>query len=152
MPQLAPLQPTDHDDWLPLWRGYLDFYEQALADEITADVFARLSAADGDLHGVLARDDQGRAVGFVHWLTHPSTWTKGSYCYLEDLFVAPDGRGSGTGRALIEHVTGWATEQGCEKVYWITAETNTRARALYDAIATLTGTVQYEIPVRRPTD
>ena len=41
---------------------------------------------------------RARAIGLVHWLTHPSTWSAGPYCYLEDLFVHPDARGSGVGR------------------------------------------------------
>ena len=147
MPHLTPLEPNDRDAWQPLWQGYLEFYEEDLAPEVTDDVFGRLAAADGDLHGVLARRDDGTAAGFVHWQAHPSTWTRGSYCYLEDLYVDPEQRGSGIGRALIAHVRAWAEAQGCDKVYWITAQGNATARGLYDTVATLTGVVQYEIPL-----
>ena len=81
----------------------------------------------------------------MHWLTHPSTWSEGPYCYLEDLFVHPDARGSGDGAALIEHVRAWAEESGCDKVYWLTQSGNRRARALYDRVAQDTGFVHYEI-------
>ena len=64
-------------------------------------MFARL-VADQDLHGAIARDERGSAIGIVHWLFHASTWTTASYCYLEDLFVAPGTRGGGVGRALID--------------------------------------------------
>lgn len=144
MTSLWPLIASDRAEWLSLWHGYLTFYESVLPDEVTDTVFARLVAGDG-VHGVLARDDEGRAVGFVHWLYHPSTWSIGPYCYLEDLFVVPDVRGGGVGRALIAHVRERAEEAGASKVYWLTHETNTTARTLYDRVAGLTGFVHYEI-------
>lgn len=146
MTTIAPLTPSDRAEWLELWRGYLVFYEASVPDEVTESTFARI-VADERLHGAIARDDAGRAVGIVHWLTHAATWTTTTYCYLEDLFVAPDTRGGGVGRALIEHVRRWAEAAGCHKVYWLTHETNTTARALYDRVATSTGFVHYEIPL-----
>ena len=144
MTTIAPLTSSDRDEWLDLWKGYLTFYEASLDDDSTESTFARLVGGD-DLHGALARDDDGRAVGLVHWLTHSATWTPTSYCYLEDLFVAPGTRGGGVGRALIEHVRAWAESHGCRKVYWLTHETNATARALYERVATGTGFVHYEI-------
>jgi GNAT superfamily N-acetyltransferase len=111
---------------------------------VTDDVFARL-VADVELHGAIARDEQGDAVGIVHWLFHASTWTTAASCYLEDLFVAPGTRGGGVGRALIEHVRGQAAAAGAQKVYWLTQRTNATARALYDQVASDTGFVHYEI-------
>jgi GNAT superfamily N-acetyltransferase len=144
---IEPLAAADRADWLPLWHGYLVFYESELADAVTDDVFARMVADDG-VHGAIARDDEGRAVGIVHWLTHPSTWSVQSYCYLEDLFVAPDARSGGVGEALIAHVRDWAETSGCEKVYWLTQSSNATARRLYDRVADSTGFVHYEIPLR----
>jgi GNAT superfamily N-acetyltransferase len=144
MTSLAPLTAADRDEWLPLWHAYLTFYESELPDEVTDAVFARIVAGDG-IQGVIARDDHDRAVGFVHWLFHPSTWSIGPYCYLEDLFVVPDVRGGGVGRALISHVTDAARAAGASKVYWLTHETNTTARTLYDRVAAHTGFVHYEI-------
>ena len=54
--------------------------------------------------GFLARDDDGAAIGLVHWIVHRSCWTVGDYCYLQDLFVAPGRRGGGIGRRLIDAV------------------------------------------------
>lgn len=144
MTSIAPLTDVDRDEWLPLWHAYLTFYESELPGDVTGVVFGRLVAGDG-VHGVLARDDDGRAIGFVHWLFHPSTWSTGPCCYLEDLFVAPEVRGGGVGRALIAHVKEQATDAGASKVYWLTQETNATARTLYDRVADLTGFVHYEI-------
>lgn len=148
MTTISPLSPADHDEWLALWRGYLEFYEASVADEVTDSTFARI-LADDELHGAIARDAAGRAVGIVHWLSHPATWTTSTYTYLEDLFVAPATRGGGVGRALIEHVRSWAEAAGSSKVYWLTHESNATARALYDRVADGTGFVHYEIPLAR---
>ena len=105
MTTINAITQADFDEWSGLWRGYLTFYGTQLSDEITADTFRRL-VEDGELHGAVARDDAGRAIGIVHWLTHPATWSRSAYCYLEDLYVDTASRGSGTGRLLIAHVRG----------------------------------------------
>jgi GNAT superfamily N-acetyltransferase len=144
---VSPLVPADHDEWLPLWQDYLTFYETELSSEVTATSFSRLVEQDG-MYAAIARDDDDRAVGFVHWTTHASTWNPLGYCYLEDLFVAPQARGGGVGQALIRHVRDWAEEAGCGKVYWLTQESNAVARAMYDRVAQATGFTHYEIPIR----
>ena len=149
MTEIRPLAPADRDAWLPLWRGYIEFYESEVPDEQTALTWNRLLDPQFPIHGAVATDDDGRTIGFVHWLTHAATWSAAPYVYLEDLFVAPDTRGTGAGRALIAHVTEWAREHGAAKVYWLTQETNTTARALYDRVATHTGFVHYEIGLGR---
>lgn len=145
MASIAPITQDDHAEWLALWNGYLTFYETTLTDATTAATFARLIDPDGDIHGAIARDDDGAAVGIVHWLTHAATWETTDYCYLEDLFVDPEARGGGVGRALIEHVRAWAEQHGSAKVYWLTAETNATARALYDRVASRSGMIHYQI-------
>ena len=145
MVAITVVRPEDRAEWLELWNGYLAFYESELDDATTDATFAQVSAPDAGIHGALARDDDGRAIGLVHWLTHASTWTLADYCYLEDLFVSPSARRSGVGAALIEHVRAWAAEHGSAKVYWLTAETNSRARSLYDRVAEKSGFTHYEI-------
>ncbi|WP_294944074.1 GNAT family N-acetyltransferase [uncultured Microbacterium sp.] len=144
MVTITALSATDREEWADLWSGYLTFYESDLAEEVTDDVYRRL-VAGVELHGSIARDDEGRAVGIVHWLFHPSTWASGPYCYLEDLFVSPDARGGGIGGALIAHVRAQAGAAGAVKIYWLTQKDNATARALYDRVATDTGFVHYEI-------
>lgn len=144
MTTISPITRDDFEEWSMLWDRYLTFYGAEIAHDITTDTFARI-VDDRDLHGAIARDGAGRAIGVVHWLTHPATWSRTDYCYLEDLFVAADSRGSGAGRALIAHVHEWAERQGCAKVYWLTQESNSTARSLYDRVATHTGYTHYQI-------
>jgi ribosomal protein S18 acetylase RimI-like enzyme len=57
--------------------------------------------------------------------------------------VAPEARGGGVGRALIEAVYARADAAGAARVYWLTHETNAPARKLYDQVATNAGFIQY---------
>ena len=145
MPIVRALNKDDFDAWLPLWRGYLEFYETELEDEITRHTFQSLLDTSIDMFGALALNDEGEAIGMVNWITHPGTWSRGQYVYLEDLFVSVTGRGAGAGRALIEHVQAWAEAAGANKVYWLTADSNKTAQQLYDRVATKTGFIHYQI-------
>ncbi|MBI3900313.1 MAG: GNAT family N-acetyltransferase [Gammaproteobacteria bacterium] len=132
----------DHDIWLPLWRGYQEFYKVELSAQVTRTTWNRFLDRSEPMFGALALVD-GRAVGMVHWILHRSCWTVGNYCYLQDLYVATDRRGCGIGRKLIEHVYTAAREAGAARVYWLTHETNTDAMQLYDRIADRSGFLQY---------
>lgn len=139
---VRPLVAADKPAWLTLWAGYLEFYETGVASEVMQASFARLTGADAAMFGLVAEQD-GRIVGIAHCIAHRSTWALGQYLYLNDLFVAPDLRGSGAGRALIEAVYARADAMGMERVYWLTHETNATARRLYDQIAVNDGFVEY---------
>jgi len=136
------LAAADKAAWLPLWAGYLTFYETSVPAEVTETTFARLTGGDAAMFGLVA-EDNGRVIGIAHAVVHSSTWAKAPYVYLNDLFVAPDARGSGAGRALIEAVYKRADEMGAGRVYWLTHETNATARRLYDTLAVNDGFVEY---------
>ncbi len=140
---IRPLQAGDHDAWISLWRGYLAFYRTELSAAVTAETWRRLLDPEGRIHGLGAFDAAGRLIGLVHYLFHPVTWSIPDRCYLEDLFVAPEARGSGAGRALIEAVYRAADAAGADQVYWLTEEGNADARRLYDRVGQLTPFVKY---------
>jgi GNAT superfamily N-acetyltransferase len=140
---VRPLAADDRRAWEPLWQGYLRFYKTRIAPEISDLTFARLTGGRASMGGLVAAEDSGELVGIVHWITHPSCWTAGDYCYLQDLFVAPGRRGNGIGRKLIEAVYGNARSLGCSRVYWLTHEANKDAMLLYDRIADRSGFLQY---------
>lgn len=143
---LRPVGPGDFDGWSRLWAGYLDFYREPLGDGVSRATFDRL-VAGGELFGFVAERDAGELVGFVHALCHPSTWTTGLYCYLEDLYVDPAARHSTLARELIEAVAAEAARRGAVKVYWQTHEYNGAARSLYDQVAHRISFVVYERPL-----
>ena len=103
----------------------------------------------GHMYGALARRDGGPPVGLVHWLRQPTCGDVHDSCYLQELSVDPALRSGGVGGALIAHVVADAAGFGAAQVRWLTHETNAQARSLYDRVATLSGFVDYRIPIPR---
>lgn len=140
---IRPLTADDYADWARLWTGYLTYYETTLPEAIYASTFARLLGNDPqDYNGFIAEVD-GRPLGLTHYLFHRHAWKVENVCYLQDLFVSPEARGTGMGRALIEAVYAAADRAGAPAVYWMTQDFNVTARTLYDRIGTLTPFVKY---------
>jgi GNAT superfamily N-acetyltransferase len=139
---IRPLQREHHSAWLPLWRGYQAFYEVDIPSRVSDLTWARLLDSAEPMAGALAWDG-AVAVGLVHRIRHRSCWTVGDYCYLQDLFVAPEARGGGIGRKLIEHVYEAAAREGCSRVHWLTHETNATAIRLYERVAERPGFIQF---------
>jgi GNAT superfamily N-acetyltransferase len=138
---IRDLLPSDRAQWDALWAGYLDFYQSSLDPAVSDVTFARFLDPAEPMFALVAERD-GKLVGLVHCVTHRGTWSIGDFCYLEDLFVAPQARGLGIGRALIEAVYARADALDCSRVYWLTHETNP-ARKLYDQVARHLGFIQY---------
>lgn len=141
---IRQLEPGDRAGWEELWRGYLHFYRGHVADSVTAVTFERLCSSRDGLRGLVAVAEDGSPVGFAHLVFHSSTWSDGSYCYLEDLFVDPAVRGSGIAQQLIEAVYAEADQSGAVRTYWETQEYNSPARSLYDTVAHRTSFIIYE--------
>ena len=138
------LEAKDKAAWLALFRDYIAFYRTTVPDDVIEAVWAHFLGQTPGAHlGLVAVDAADHPVGLAHILLHRSTWSTAPDCYLEDLFVSPTARGGGIGRALIEAVYREADGQGCRRTYWVTEETNTRARRLYDRMATKSAFVQY---------
>ena len=91
---------------------------------------------------------EGRIVGFVHYLFHRSTWAESDYCYLEDLFVDPAVRGQHIGKQLIEYVQLQARKRHAASLYWHTHETNLRGQRLYNWVAEKSGMIEYRMRVK----
>ncbi|MEO6918177.1 MAG: GNAT family N-acetyltransferase [Collimonas sp.] len=139
---IKPLNEQDFALWQPQWLGYLGYYEAEVPQTTRLITWQRLLDPKEPMFGALAMAD-GKAVGVVHWIFHRSCWTVEHSCYLQDLYVAPEQRGTGLGRQLIEHVYAEAKAAGSTRVHWLTRETNSTAIQLYDRIAQRAGFVQY---------
>ncbi|MFG0381985.1 GNAT family N-acetyltransferase [Pseudomonas sp. zbq_18] len=139
---IRAVKADDHAAWLPLWQGYQRFYKTEIASETSALTWQRFLDPTEPMHAALAWQN-GRAVALVHWIFHRSCWTCGDYCYLQDLYVDENLRGSGIGRRMIEHVYAQARAAGASRVHWLTREDNYVGRQLYDRIAERSGFIQY---------
>lgn len=134
---------TDQTAWDPLWQSYLTFYESAVSDAVSKATFAALSDPEiTDRCAFIAIWD-GKPVGITHLIFHAHNWQLENTCYLQDLFVAPEARGRGIARALIEETYDFADKNGTPRVYWTTKEDNKTARILYDKLAHKTSFIQY---------
>jgi GNAT superfamily N-acetyltransferase len=141
---IRALAAADYPAWDRLWQAYLRFYRAEVTSAVTEATFRRLVDQTDGMTCLVAADEQGELVGLAHLVFHPSTWSTDPYCYLEDLFVAPDARGTGTARQLLEAVFAEASRRGAARMYWETQEFNAPARSLYDQVANRTSFIIYE--------
>jgi len=143
MMRIRPIEAGDEPVWRLLWRDYLAFYETTLPEAVYAASFARLTdPAVRDYNGLLALQE-GAPVGLAHYIFHRHGWQVADVCYLQDLYVTPEARGTGAARALVEAVYAEADAAGAPNVYWLTQEFNATARRLYDRIGNATPFVKY---------
>ena len=145
---IRAIEERDKVQWLKLWAGYLEFYKSTILPEQTELTWRRLINNELKMFGFVAESEEG-VIGFTHCLFRPSTWTETDYCYLEDLFVDPNIRGKGVGRALKNKVFELAKDKNSKRVYWTTQEFNQTARVLYDSITPVSEFVQYRLPINQ---
>ncbi len=144
MTEVRDIRASDEGAWRELWAGYLEFYEATIPDTITDRTWARIVGDDPVFQAVVAERD-GVVIGFANIVLHDFTWSDQPAALLHDLFVQPDIRGSGAGRALIQHVIEWGRREGWNRVYWLTKEDNATARRLYDSIVPADGFIRYRV-------
>ncbi len=141
---------ADLRELLPLMRSYCDFYEAAPSDD---DLLAlsRALISDPEREGVqlLARAD-GRALGFATTFWSWATTSAERIGVMNDLFVAPEARGSGVVEALIEACRAECAARGAGKLTWQTAPDNAAAIKVYDRVgARRERWVDYWLPVEQ---
>ncbi|MEU5218615.1 GNAT family N-acetyltransferase [Streptomyces sp. NPDC020807] len=135
----------DFPQWRALYRGYADFYKVEQTEEQAERVWSWVNDPAHEVNALVAEDGEGRLVGLAHYrpFARPLSATTGGF--LDDLFVAPESRGSGAADALLGALRGIAAERGWSVVRWITADDNHRARSKYDQLATRTMWVTYDM-------
>src|ERR1700687_284465 len=139
--EISPLRVSERSRWNELWSAYQRFYGVKPPAAVADSTWQRIHA--GRIHGLGARESTDRLVGIAHFLYYEDTWSTARACYLQDLYVDEIGRGRGCGRKLIEAVNAAARAAAANSPYWLTHETNTVARRLYDSLARNRGFLQY---------
>jgi ribosomal protein S18 acetylase RimI-like enzyme len=127
-------RPEDADAVAPLFDAYRQFYEQP-SDLALARAFIGARLERGESVIFLAERD-GRAVGFVQlYPVFSSTAVRPRRLWLlNDLFVAPEARGRGVARSLMERARQLAVETDAAGLELATAHTNTAAQRLYESL------------------
>lgn len=144
--RVIPVEQRHRAAWDVLFAGYAEFYRVAQTPAMRDTVWSWLHDPAHESSGLIAEDATGRAVGLAHYRPYARPLRASYGCFLDDLFVAPDARGSGAAPALLAELRRLAQRHGWDLVRWITADDNHRARTLYDKHATRTWWVTYDMP------
>jgi GNAT superfamily N-acetyltransferase len=102
----------------------------ATVDQIRTAFFGHSPAVFCDL--ILT--ESGEVAGLAIWFLNFSTWTGTHGIYLEDLFVLPQYRGRGYGKALLKHLARLCVERGCHRFQWWVLDWNAPAIAFYQSL------------------
>lgn len=128
---IRPLRRPDVDRLLALIDGLADYEHLPRPD---AGARARLAAdalARPPRFRTLLAEIEGRAVGYAIYFFTYSTFLARPTLYLEDLFVEPDRRGEGAGRALFRACAAEAVRRGCGRMEWQVLDWNRPAIDFY---------------------
>lgn len=117
-------------DFIRALAEYERMADQVVADEATLEewLFDRQKAE------VLFAVLEGREVGFALYFHNFSTFLGRAGLYLEDLFVLPEYRGRGVGKAILRRLAALAVERGCGRLEWWCLDWNTPSIAFYRSL------------------
>ncbi|WP_277373220.1 GNAT family N-acetyltransferase [Pseudomonas sp. AA-38] len=112
----------------------LAVYEKAEHEVKTdaAGIRDSLFAEGSTAHGLVCERD-GQAIGYAVYFFNYSTWLGKHGLYLEDLYVSPEARGLGAGKALLRHLAQLAVTRGCGRFEWSVLDWNTPAIDFYES-------------------
>jgi GNAT superfamily N-acetyltransferase len=145
--EIAPVGAAEYEQLLPLIAAYQRFYEVEEIDEGRNREFFRRFLAPSEDGLLLGARRQGQLVGYACLYWHFSSTAARETVLMNDLFVAPETRGQGVGRALIEASLEVARQRGAAELEWQTAPDNHTAQRLYDATGAERSTwIAYGLP------
>lgn len=108
-------------------------HEGAEAQLVATEPLLRAALDAGEVEAAIAEHDE-KPIGVALFFHKHSTWGGWNGLYLEDLYVAPDARGTGAGRALLAHVAELAVMRGCTRVEWAVSDGNLAAASFYRSL------------------
>jgi GNAT superfamily N-acetyltransferase len=133
--EVTAVRDEELETLLPLISAYQRFYEVDDVDPERNRFFFRRFLAPSEVGLLLAaREETGGILGYACLYWHFSSLRALETVLMNDLFVAPEARGRGVGRALIEAAAEVARERGAAWVEWSTAPDNHTAQRLYDSL------------------
>jgi GNAT superfamily N-acetyltransferase len=131
------IRPATRDDVstiLAFIRALAAYEREPDAAVATEDDLLRDGFGDNPYYSCLLAEQDGRPAGFAFYFFDYSTWLGRPGLYLEDLFVHPEFRGLGIGKALLQRVAAIAVEKGCARLKWEVLDWNTPAIDFYRAM------------------
>lgn len=132
---LRPAAPADVPDIVRLISALADYEKLTHLLEVTpAKLQAQLFAPRPPAEALVAQLDDGRVVGFALFFTNFSTFLCKPGLYLEDLFVEPEHRGLGIGKALMKALAGIAALRDYGRFEWCVLDWNEPAIRFYQSL------------------
>jgi ribosomal protein S18 acetylase RimI-like enzyme len=144
---VRPLAEQDHEIWRVLFDDYAAFYKTQVPEGGHDTVWRWIFDPEVEFRCDVVVDKAGNVIGFTQYQLMFRSLGGGKVCYLSDLYVRPDCRGSGAGRALIDHVIGFAKANGIANLRWLTQDFNHDARRLYDSYSQKSDFILYSLPI-----
>ncbi len=126
---------TDLDTIIELVHGLAEYEREPDAVTLEREEFARhLFGERPFAEVILAETDAGESAGFALFFHNFSTWTGKPGIWLEDLFVRPEFRGHGYGKALLVELARIAAERGCGRFEWSVLDWNEPSIGFYKSL------------------
>jgi GNAT superfamily N-acetyltransferase len=135
---IRPVRPSDVSAVVAMVHELAEFTRAAHECHLTAgQLDMALFGPAPALFGHVAVGPDDAPVGFALWFLSFSTWEGTHGIYLEDLYVRPDARNSGAGRALVAELAAICVRRGCRRLEWAMLSWNP-ARSFYAALGATT--------------
>ena len=131
------IRPATRDDVpqiLAFIHGLAEYEREPDAVTATEDDLLRDGFGPNPFYFCLIAEHNGNPAGFAFYFFNYSTWMGRPGLYLEDLFVLPEFRGFGIGKALLQRVAAVAVENRCPRLQWEVLDWNTPAIDFYAAM------------------
>jgi GNAT superfamily N-acetyltransferase len=126
--------PADVPQILTFIRALATYEREPDAVTATEDDLLNHGFGPNPFYFCLMAEHESQPAGFAFYFFNYSTWKGRPGLYLEDLFVQPEFRGRGIGRALLEKVAAVAVEKNCPRMQWEVLDWNTPAIDFYRAM------------------
>lgn len=131
---IRPARPDDVPAVLKMIRELAEYEREPDAVEATEADIERALFSEGAAAYAHIAEEGGEAVGFALWFLNFSTWTGRHGIYLEDLYVRPEMRGRGLGKALLTELARVCTERGYRRLEWSVLDWNTPSIEFYRSL------------------
>ena len=131
---LRPARPADLDTIIALVHGLAEYEREPDAVQLDRDELHEHLFGARPFAEVILAEDAGQVVGFALFFHNFSTWTGKPGIWLEDLFVRPEHRGKGHGKALLIELACLAVERNCGRLEWSVLDWNEPSIQFYRSL------------------
>lgn len=132
---LRPATEADLDTIIELIHALAEYEREPDAVHLERDVLrGHIFGPKPYAEVILAETDAGASAGFALFFHNFSTWEGKPGIYLEDLFVRPEYRGHGYGKALLVELARLAVERDCARLEWAVLDWNEPSIQFYRAL------------------